>query len=382
MVNNVKIGIITFHRAHNFGAMLQAFALQRFLSKNYDVKIIDYRPIAIEREYYIQKGFKSFIKNQIKWIIRYKQQKYLKQKRKKFIKFENNYLEKTKDSYNETSIIKTNGLFDLFIAGSDQIWNIDITTSDLHFFLDFVDDDNKKITYAASFGKIGLIKNNSNKDYIISLLSKIKEPLLREDEGIDELKSLGVDTWKDAKIVCDPSFLMDKIEWNLMFNLEDNKEHYILLFLVAKPTNSIEFAHNLSIEKKLKVKFISTYGKVSDCPEWCENTMSSGPIEFLKLIYNADYIVTTSFHGMAFSINFRKQFFYELDRNEIGRNSRLTKLSTVFSLSDNEILDKQIDDINYIDYSAREHLIADLSRQSKKTIYDRINHAFSIIDKD
>ena len=169
-----KINIITFHRAHNYGAVLQAFALQnKLMSKNYDVEEIDYTRKNLLNSYKI---FKPIRKNIPKWIkenfnslrnYKYKKMRYLT-----FNNFINKYIKSTSIKYNEKSIIKNPPVSDIYITGSDQVWNIGIVTelSDI-YTLNFGNKNVRRISYAASVGDASQILKN--KDLYNKKISKI-----------------------------------------------------------------------------------------------------------------------------------------------------------------------------------------------------------------
>ena len=181
-----KIGIITFHRALNYGAKLQAYALQETLKAEYDVSIIDYRCPFIENIYYNpffkkKKSIKFLIKN----ILCYKKLKQLniakKQLYDEFLKFDLQYLNISSKKYLPENIAEANNEYDYFIAGSDQIWNLRLTGRDWNYFLEFA-DNSKKYSYAASFG--GGIQDEDIID-IANRLKTFQSLLVRERSGVN-----------------------------------------------------------------------------------------------------------------------------------------------------------------------------------------------------
>ena len=148
-----KIGIITFHRAHNFGAMLQAFALQTKLSEQYQVEIIDYRSTYEERKYLGNRSIKEAIKNWLRWLIKPKMMHGKYTKKRHFGDFINNYLVVSSESYDESSIEEASDRYDLIISGSDQVWNPDYRgNQNWDFNLMQFARPEQKVAYAASFG--------------------------------------------------------------------------------------------------------------------------------------------------------------------------------------------------------------------------------------
>lgn len=368
-----RIGIITFHRANNLGAMLQAYALEQTLAKKYDTKIIDYRCEKIEKIYYKKRTLKNTIKDIARYILKHKKSRYVTSKKLNFNHFVNDYLNITKEVFLSDNIHEVNYLFDAIVAGSDQIWNPKLTNNDLNYFLQFADNE-KKYSYAASFGNETDLFEYGDSDKILPLLESMNTIFVREKSGLNVLKTLQISSSKNVKVVCDPIFLLSKKEWIDSLQLQEKEvEKYILLFLVAPETNSYNFAKRLKEKYGYAIKYINSYGAFEDCPVDCVNCMAAGPIEFLNLLLNAQYIVTTSFHGMAFSLNFNKQFYYELDRRESARNDRLENLSELFNVGCREIksADQIIDDTE-LDYDEINIKLQEYSNYSKNLMFDSL----------
>lgn len=360
-----SIGIITFHRAHNFGAVLQAFALQQFLSDSCISEIIDYRSKCIENYYYSPLRLKSIIKSIVLKKEDYKDLKIKLIRKHKFEKFQN-LLAKSK-CLNEKDLKEHSRKYDYVITGSDQVWNADIVRGDLNYFLNFV-EPKKRRTYAVSFGNKSIL-TNKNKHEMIYLISSLKKILIRENDGISILSNLGIDS-SVAEMVCDPVFLLNKEQWFTKLNLNMDTNQYIFAFFVNDPINSLSVVKKIHDETGLPVKYCHSYGRERNVPNWCENYMDIGPIEFMQLLYNAKYVVTTSFHGMALSIRLNKQFFYELNKN--GTNSRLNTLADIFSLHDREIIDDNIPTQTNIDFANINQILDKYASASKSALLSTI----------
>lgn len=367
-----KIGIVTFHRALNFGAMLQAFALQQTLSEKHDAKLLDYRCAAIEGSYYPQGGVRGSVKFGLKWILRHKRTKHAYLKRKNFINFSDKYLETTDISYTKDNVAEANRSFDTFICGSDQVWNPGITGEDYNYFLEFA-DAGKKFSYAGSFGNIGDILSHPRKEKIKRLLSDFRIPLIREDDGFQVLNCLKVENAERAQKVCDPVFLLSREEWIEKLGLKPVDGKYILVYFVAKQTNALEIAKKMAERLQMDVRYLDAAGRYEDCPDWCINEMDAGPKRFLELLLGAEYVLTTSFHGMAFSTILNKQFYYELDKGTGNRNSRLETIAEVFGLQEREITSENMPDYETaIDYQVVNEKLAKYSGESKKLLFQSL----------
>jgi len=339
-----KVAILTFHRTNNYGAVLQAYALQNTLSViKTKTKILNYLCPFIERQRILNFRAKS-IKYLIKKIIKIPFQAYIEYK---FNFFRKKLLNVTKINKNQN----INNEFDIFIVGSDQVWNSSITNNDMTYLLDFVNDKNKKNSYAASFGVDYL--NDEQKILYKSLLLDFNKISVREKQAQIIIKDL---LNIEVPVVLDPTFLLSKYQWKSLAVIKEKK--YVLLYLMNQDKKIINFAEILAKEKKLKLIYLSTATrKVVKAKYICPT-----PQEWLGYFMNAEYIVTNSFHGLCFSINFNKHFFCNLLPPPSSVNSRLENLLDLFNLRDrlidnigndydrpidyeyvNKILDKEIE---------------------------------------
>lgn len=368
-----KIGIITFHRAMNFGAMLQAFALQTVLEEKADAVIIDYRSKSIE-DFYYQKGMHYNCLMIIRFFFLRPLYKFITEKKYNFSCFEKKYLKTTRKKYNRKSIKNLNKYFDIFVSGSDQVWNPGCIKDDLNYLLEFADHD-KRYSYAASFGNGNFIFTDQKREKYRELIGNIHYPLLRETRGVEILKSLNTINCEKSKVVCDPVFLLDKKQWISLLDLKEEKaDAYILLFIVTPPKNAEQFAFNLKEETGYEVRYINTYGEFDSCPSWCMNYMTVGPRRFLELLMNATYIVTTSFHGMALSMVFGKRFFYELDYRDENNNDRIECLARQFNVEDRKIKTSKIPSLLKLEENTNlEQEIRKYAEQSKQILFETLN---------
>lgn len=336
----MKIGILTFHRALNYGALLQAYALKKKLTDlGADAQIVDYRNDLIESMYYI-KSFKECkgIKEKLHYFLTHRRDET---KAKNFDSFRKEYLGLSNlNYYNSNTINKVSSFFDRFITGSDQVWNPKAHNFDKHFYLDFVSTE-KKFSYAASFGEdIDPVYYNE----LDLLLQDYSICSVREKEGeniIHKINSTIV-----TRVDVDPVYLLSKEEWRKFFNVKKNSKKYALVYLFRLTEKTKEMIRNLYdngyeiyyLGKPLrspfnfKVKFIG----------------SAGPKEFIELFYNSSYVVTNSFHGTSFSIIFNKPFALELfiNTSRLENIVRLTGLeSRIYDNNTNcdEFLNRNID---------------------------------------
>lgn len=335
-----KVGILTFHRAVNYGAVLQTYALQKTCeSLGASVEIIDYRCDRVEKFYYKILSTKNTWKENIKNIIFNKKQKA---RNTAFEQFRNEYLAQSKyPCYTKKELNKIEKMYDEFIVGSDQVWNYKCIDGDATFLLDFVSDAKKKHSYAASLGK--MTADEIEKMQFSQYLSEFNSISIREKEGIKLIQSL-----IDGKVHLDvdPTLLLDKEDW-LKASTYQESEDYLLVYSVNLPKKVMDAARMIAQEKKLKIVVITLENKYIAKNDECDASTCS-PNEFLGYFANAEYVVTNSFHGTVFSIIFEKQFVTIQNSQKGLDNSRLVTLLNNVGL-ESRLLDtyQSCESINY-----------------------------------
>lgn len=301
-----QIGILTFHKANNYGAVLQAFALSNYLNSIDGVKaeLINYCSPVIEQrnaQLPFAHDIHQSIKKQFKGLLNYR---CISSARKSFDSFRNQYIPLSEPVTKE-NIKDVSSKYDVLICGSDQIWNLDITENDYVYFLDFCVDNQVKFSYAASIGDSSIIDRYST-NYKESL-SKFSVISVRESSTKDTLeKLLGYPIRMDV----DPVFLLGQNTWTKIAE-EPGRQSYILAFRMGTHKSGekiLDFAQALGKEKGLKVLYLS------DKEVWykhksVEHYGVASPLQFLGLIQNAEAVVTNSFHATAFSLIFNRDIF-------------------------------------------------------------------------
>lgn len=321
----MKIGILTFHRAENFGATLQAYALQTYLEGlGHEVYIIDYRCRAIEVNYHIlnpsilwsRKNVLVSIKN---YLIRFRNLKERIEKKQKYHSFWKQNFRLTKPFANQVQDLG----FDAYIAGSDQIWNLHLTGGfDSNYFLGFVTDNNvKRISYAAS-AEIDVLKlKDKYKTRISRLLSQFKAISVREEFLKNELRSF---TDKEIRVCLDPTFLVGKEEYLQILKQPIEKE-YILVYHMHLIPEGTQLAENIA--KKTGESIIEIYGGyVTGITNNSRFKMNLSPDELLGYIVYANKIITSSFHGLALSLIFNKDVWVINKGNNLRQKHLLNLL--------------------------------------------------------
>ncbi|WP_349405593.1 polysaccharide pyruvyl transferase family protein [Clostridium perfringens] len=320
----MKVGLINFHCAHNYGAMLQAYALQENLKKyGYEVKIIDFQPSEIIEGYKIWTLNMCFKPRRLLGTI--KNYKKLKPKYDVFEKFKKENMNLTKNRYKsiDKNIIKEEN-FDAFVCGSDQVWNMDLNGGLTEYLLSFAPEESKKIAYAASIG------TKIIKDKYIDIMKKELDTFdsisVREDDAVNIMK----ETFNlEANHVLDPVFLLSKKEWkDIAIKPKKKKEKYVLLYGLEENELFEKTFKFIKDNTDMKIINISPAKKVSEYID--ETIYSVGPREFIGLLEEAELVFTNSFHGTCFSIIFGKKFF------TIGHSELNSRLESILRLTNLE----------------------------------------------
>lgn len=343
----VKVKTITCHNVYNYGASLQAYALNRYLRDiGHDAEIIDYRPNYLSGHFNYfaisSKWNNTLIKKLFYYSIKIPQRFFnlnRRIKKRKFDFFRDNYMRLTPSTYYSNEEMKINKIeASIFIAGSDQIWNTNYSNGkDPAFYLDFADKEAIKASYAASFS-IQVIENNI-KPFVHHHISSLDYVSVREKTGLSILEDLGI---KDAVKVVDPVFLLPKSHWDNLSTAKLISKKYILIYDFEGNELIKQFALKLAKDNALKIISVRDGAKLT----YADKIISSaGPLEFLSLIKNCEIFLSCSFHGTAFSLIFEKDFFV-FDRIRQQVNSRMRDLLSDLSLKDRIISD--IDCINTI----------------------------------
>lgn len=325
----MKIGIITFHSAHNYGAMLQTYALKLVCEKmGHKAVVIDYNPAYIQNQYKYFKITGNMKGDLCKALNLYGN--VLKDKR--FKEFKNRY-------FDLTSIDSTEE-FDALLYGSDQIWNPNISGDFDPFFFGKNDLKTKRnIAYAASLGKQSL--NEAERVKFADLISGMNAVSLREESAQKLLQPL---CRREAEVTLDPTLLTLKNDWEKITVTPKFKRPYILVYEVNIIPQTMKTAEALSEKTGLPIVRIM-YSRTRLFYNY-KTLNGVGPKEFIGWIKNADFVVTSSFHGTAFSIIFEKNF-YTVPHSSYS--SRMVDLLNKLNLSNRlaETLPTEITDINY-----------------------------------
>jgi len=305
----VKIGITTFQWGTNYGAVLQAFALQQYLERcGYEVEIINYVPFKVKALQML-----SLIKN-------HKPAELLKEYR--LNKFRKKYLKMSKGIYHNSASLKSNcHKYDSYICGSDQIWNEWFVLSseanpNLSCYLDFAKTDKARISYATSFGTDKL------SDKVVNLikpeLQKFKKISVRENTGKAIVENMGL----HAALAADPTLLLKRESYERLMENKRIKERYQLFsYILHENQVTAKAANDYVFRKYFRAGIDKKY-----------NGEPIGILEWLYNVKNAKFVVTNSFHGAIFSIIFHTPFVVVPVENS-GMNDRIATLLNAVDLT-------------------------------------------------
>ena len=304
-----KVGIITFHASHNYGSMLQAYALQKTVEAlGYNCEIINFRT-KIQKKMYRPLRSETRLLSLVKTFLFPKLALDDLRKYRLFEKFLYKSLNITKSEYNDSQQLRKAGFdYDAYISGSDQIWNTSCWDYDSAYFLDFV-TDTIKIAYSPSMGPRpeGAIGVN-NAPIIKKFLSDYHALSVREEGTADRVECI---TGKRPLVCLDPTLLLNKDDW---YSMTDNVSYiqgdYILLYTPIYDSS----LYNTAIELAKKYNLIVVVTLPASYSHYRNNKhvkfyTAVGPKEFLTLIKFSRFVVCKSFHAVVFSIIFSRPFY-------------------------------------------------------------------------
>lgn len=295
------VGIITMHRVKNYGSVLQTFALQKVIdSLGYKSEVIDY---IYPNSWQYDRGVTPVVYNWKNKIAKFLWLKPMWRKYNKMDRFISNNIVLSPKYFNPTDFNNNPPIYDIYLTGSDQVWNPKYTKGDPVFFLGSINSSNK-ISYSSSFAldKLPVEYLEEYKKH----LSKYKYISVREDNGKILVKEM---IGKDVPVVLDPTLLLNKEQWFSFIKKRKPiiKGHYILLYILDYAVNPYEILNSFFGNKTEKSKKIVSIGMLKDMNCHIDRTMKDASIEdFLNLFYYSDLVITSSFHGTAFAVNFGK----------------------------------------------------------------------------
>lgn len=303
----MKLALLSFHNAANYGAALQAYALQKFLTdKGYDCEYINYVNASRGHEYSMTWHiYDSLRHGKLTSAAAYLAgSPFLTLRKVRFDKFYSQYLKKTKKVYRTSAeAVTLNGAYDRFIVGSDQVWNPACNGDDTAFLLDFVKNNRERISYSSSFG-VATIDEQHRGAYKENL-SAFHSLAVRESIGRDLIIEL---TGRDAQVVLDPVMLLTKEQWMQLVPDNQKKERFIFSYTNRDRQIADFFKTGYKLEGR-KHYILSRYTRPQDFINPTSRVKyCMSPQEFVSVIANADLVVSASFHCLAMSIILNRPF--------------------------------------------------------------------------
>lgn len=353
-----KVGILTFPNATSHGAILQMYALYKTVEDlGYDAEIINYQNAYMKhgKHTHLNAGANQLV-NLARSCARRLLHLGLYQRFRRFEKKLHHYPARPFDE--KCDFAKLQGRYDSVICGSDQVWNPEITGSDLSFFLDFCGEKTKRIAYAPSFGVETLSEEFSHA--AASEMDRFAALSVREAQGAEMAEKL---VNRPVMTVIDPTFLIPAQQWHAIEETVCCEEPYILYYSLRHSDSLWSFCKELAKVKKMKILVVggnSLKSRLSRGKD-VQYAADADPARWLYLISHANYIVTNSFHGTAFSINYRKDFYVEFSSKF---NSRLEYLISSLGLSGQVIENGQGKNWGSTDYSQADRALAQLRDES------------------
>ena len=349
------VNVITRHAPTNYGSLLQAIATQRvIMNLGYECRIINYIPkcetgvrMAITQLEQKTKWRRNPIKKAIYLMVAEPETLLMD---RKFLAMRKKYLLMGPccATTGELKKLYAEKKDEVFLTGSDQVWGpISTGHYDPTYFLDFVPKSSRKLAFAASFGK-AIFDEQTLKEYG-ALLKKYDSLAVRENVAVELLKKMDI----SAKQVLDPTLLLSQKDWLNSVAINPIKDgRYVLVYTLSGSRYIKQLV--MDISKKLDCsKIIFIFNNETIVYEnGNEQKIIIGPSEWVGLISDAEYVVTDSFHGTAFSINFNKPFT-TLVNPVSNMNSRVMSILEITRLKDRIIYDdgkNRMPDSLIIDY--------------------------------
>lgn len=345
-----KIATITFHWATNYGAVLQAFALQKYLEKSgYEAEIIDYVPLRVK------------LFSDINWV---RHKKFAEFKKEKLIsKFRNAELKLSKKKYRFSKELKSSDFeYDCIISGSDQVWNKNFTLNldgkpNLSYFLDFAGEETVKLAYAVSFGSTHMPDEYYN--CVKTFANAFQAISVREQTAIPIVERMG----KKAEVVCDPTLLLNRADYEDLISEKHYKCGKVFCYILHENQHTAQ-----KIAKEVK----KIYDEID--AEFIKDDMYS----WLYKIKNSEIVVTNSFHGVMLALIFNTPFIV-VPVEGFDMNDRIKTILDVVHL-ENRIVSNADEDIlrclcsEKIEWSQVNQLMIEYSRTGKHFLLSNLEN--------
>lgn len=305
----MKIATLTFHGSHNYGSVLQAYALSKQLElMGNEVEILNLRPQSQKDAYPRVPNFRRFVEKAFYFINKSK----LDRRYDEYERFINNVLPTTKTEYASTEeLITVDFDYDAYVCGGDQIWNPVCQDFETAYYLQFLDNNSKakRISYSPSLGKTEFDDETEKK--IGAWVQSFDNISVRETRGAKLVASL---SGRTVDVVCDPVVLLDRKYWDELAVDPKINEPYMLVYFLENNHGNKDFVDELSQALGLKVVVLTEY--LRDIIKPYIKKYDASPEEFVGLFKNASFVYTNSFHGTAFATIYNKPFISVIDADQ------------------------------------------------------------------
>lgn len=335
-----KVGLISVS-IHNYGSLLQTYAMQQVLDQyGIDNDIILFKSDPVKQIYrvlnvpFMTMKLKLYKRKLITRLMYKEICDGSKERDTAFMSFKNDYCRFTKKITDRKELEDYGKRYDAYILGSDQVWNPANLEMDF-YTMNFIPENKSKIAYAPSFGVSSIPKNQISKTQ--AYLNRIQHISVREVAGANIVKSL---TGRDVPVVCDPTALLTREDWD---KLKSRRKYvdgkYIFCYFLGSNPLHRKFANQVKSEtgyQILALQHIDEFVK-GDLDFADVTPYDVGPQDFLNLLSNAEIVLTDSFHGTMFSIYYHKQFFTfnrYADGKKDSTNSRIVSILGMLHLED------------------------------------------------
>ena len=366
----MRIAVITRHAIINYGSLLQAMATQQLLrSVGEDCEIIDY--IREDESYRNQektllKGKPSFSNNFLKRVV------YLALRQpesiiagKRFVKMRKTYLNTTKLYSDIEQMQNDKPQADIYMTGSDQVWGpVMDGTYDSAYCLSFTADCDRRIAFAASFGRTKLTQETEA--FYKKWLSRYAAIAVREDSAVQLLNSWGL----QAKQVIDPTLMLDSAYWGRLTT--DIKKKYILVYQIHNDKKLDRYGK--AAAKRVGLPLVRVSASFHQCVRGGKFKFCPDIGVFLSYIKNAQCLITDSFHGTAFALNFNTPFVEVLPGETSTRNMSILRLT---GLTDRILKDENDVDLAFkpIDFTHANEVLTEKRKESLSILKEMLGEA-------
>lgn len=324
------------HKVVNYGSALQAYALQTVVEKmGFRCELIDY---LYPNSYHLSlRPHLPVWKRIVLWVIQLLYGFPEQKRENKFRSFYCDFFHLSAKQYrSKEEIAECPPRYDIYLTGSDQVWNPKYIGCDTTFMLSFVQGDAPKMSYSSSFATDSISCRYT--DLYRDCLKSYSSISVRERGGLEIIRAL---TGQEAEIVLDPTMLLSAEEYDLIAGRSRIQvdEPYVLAYILGYSFNPYPYVEELIryVRKKMgcKVYLLNVSNVKMLFEKDTRRLQDVGPAEFVYLFRHATFVITTSFHGTAFSINFQKPFYSLLSRG--NHDDRLASLLSLCGLSDRAI---------------------------------------------